>query len=191
MSMLIDLLVACNMLETIRTYFFNFFLESKMKLSRTLMSVLIATASVSAACTSTSEVKTDEATAAAATEEKTADQQLDDAIKIALDTVYFEFDSYTLTASAAENLKTMAAALVKLGGSKIMIEGHSDERGSNEYNLSLAQKRAETIKNFLVSEGVGSDNIETASFGEERPASEGHDESAFAKNRRGEFKRVN
>ena len=163
-----------------------------MKLSRSLLTALFLTISVAPACTSTSSETSSDGTAAEAQQEAAAaEQQLDQAIKIALDTVYFDFDSYSLTPSATENLRAMAQALVKLGGAKIMIEGHSDERGSNEYNLSLAQKRAQTIKDFLISEGVAAPNIETASFGEERPAVEGSDESAFAKNRRGEFKRLN
>ncbi len=156
-----------------------------MKRLLTVGTLAFACAAFGVACTSTK----DDA-AVAAQEEKTPDEQLDAAIKLALDTVYFEFDSYALTPEASENLRAMASAMKNLGSAKIMIEGHTDERGSNEYNLSLAQKRAEAIKNFLMSEGVTAEAVETASFGEERPVVEGSDEDAFAKNRRGEFKRL-
>ena len=68
-----------------------------------------------------------------------------------------------------------------------MIEGHCDERGSAEYNMALGQKRAEEAKNYLVSYGISSSRLTTNSWGEERPATQGNDESAWAKNRRGEF----
>lgn len=156
-----------------------------MKRVVTLGLLSIAAFNLGVACTSTKE-----AGQPVAQEVKTPDEQLEEAIKLALDTVYFEFDSYALTPEATENLRAMASAMKKLGNAKLMIEGHTDERGSNEYNLSLAQKRAEAIKNFLISEGVTAESIETASFGEERPVAEGQDEDAFSKNRRGEFKRI-
>jgi peptidoglycan-associated lipoprotein len=146
----------------------------------------LASATLGVACTSTK----DEA-AVAQEEVKTPDEQLNEAIKLALDTVYFEFDSFALTPEATENLRAMASAMKQLSDAKLVIEGHTDERGSNEYNLSLAQKRAEAIKNFLISEGVTAEAIQTAAFGEEKPAVEGQDEDAFSKNRRGEFKRLN
>jgi peptidoglycan-associated lipoprotein len=160
----------------------------EMKLIGKASTLLFVCAALSAAaCTSTKEA---EPAAVAQEAVKTPDQQLDEAIKLALDTVYFEFDSAALTLGATENLKAMAAAMKKIGTARIMIEGHTDDRGSNEYNLTLAQKRAESIKNFLMSEGVAAEAIETASFGEERPAQEGQDEAAFSKNRRGEFQRL-
>lgn len=154
-----------------------------MKISKTLLALTLSIAAISSACTTTNDANVTE-------QAQTPDQQLDAAIKLALDTVYFEFDSYSLTPEATENLRAMAAAMVKLGDAKILIEGHTDERGSNEYNLSLAQKRAEAIKNFLISEGVTAEAVETASFGEERPLENAQTEEAFSKNRRGEFKRL-
>jgi peptidoglycan-associated lipoprotein len=73
---------------------------------------------------------------------------------------------------------------------KIQIEGHCDERGSNEYNLALGEKRARAIQDALVAEGVAASSVTTISYGEERPAVEGQDEAAFSKNRRGEFKKL-
>lgn len=150
--------------------------------------------SFSAACTSTGDDASEPTPAVeeapVAAEEATPDERLDNAIQIALGTVYFEFDSSALTPQAMENLKAMANALKALSDTKLLIEGHADERGSNEYNLALAQKRADAIKEFLLSEGVSEAVVQTASYGEERPAAEGHSEEAYAKNRRGEFKRL-
>lgn len=120
-----------------------------------------------------------------------ASQRLDKAIEIAFDTVYFDFDSHVLTAPAQENLRNLAKALKVNPGVKIQIEGHSDERGSNEYNLALGDKRAQSIKSFLVSEGIAERDIVTASMGEEKPADRAHSEEAWAKNRRGIFTRIN
>lgn len=165
-----------------------------MLLNRLSLVAALSALVVSAACTSSGDEATEPTPAVsdapAAAQEASADEQLDNAIQIALDTVYFEFDSSALTSQAMENLKAMASALKALNGTKLLIEGHADERGSNEYNLALAQKRADAIKEFLMSEGVSEAAVQTASYGEERPAAEGHSEDAYAKNRRGEFKRV-
>lgn len=120
---------------------------------------------------------------------QTPEKALDDAIEVALKTVYFEFDSYALTAEAQENLRTMAAALKADPTLKLVVEGHTDARGSNEYNLSLSLKRAEAIKDFLSSEGVPPEAMDVAGKGEETPAVEGITEEAYSKNRRGEFRK--
>lgn len=121
---------------------------------------------------------------------RTPEKALDDAIELALKTVYFEFDSFALTAEAQENLRTMAAALKADASLKLVIEGHTDARGSNEYNLSLSLKRAEAIKEFLGAEGVPAEAMEVAGKGEETPAVEGTTEEAYSKNRRGEFRKA-
>ncbi|MDE0179549.1 MAG: OmpA family protein, partial [Gammaproteobacteria bacterium] len=69
----------------------------------------------------------------------------------------------------------------------VNIEGHCDERGTREYNLALGERRSEAVRRYLISAGVRSTQIETVSFGEERPVDPGHDESAWAKNRRAEM----
>jgi peptidoglycan-associated lipoprotein len=71
---------------------------------------------------------------------------------------------------------------------KIIVEGHCDERGTIEYNLALGQKRAETVKNYLVNTGINEARIKTISFGKELPADSGHGEDAWTKNRRASFK---
>lgn len=104
-----------------------------------------------------------------------------------LQTVYFEFDSYVLTSETRAALASGAETLKATTAKKIQIEGHCDERGSNEYNLALGEKRARAVEEFLVSQGVAKDQISTISYGEERPAVQGQDEEAWAKNRRAEF----
>lgn len=108
------------------------------------------------------------------------------------ETIYFDFDSFTVKASEAEKIRKLASVLKtsKAAPVKLQIEGHCDERGSNEYNLALGEKRARAIQDALVAEGVPSGTVTTISYGEERPAAEGHDEAAYSKNRRGEFKKL-
>jgi peptidoglycan-associated lipoprotein len=105
-----------------------------------------------------------------------------------LETIYFDFDSYTINAGAQTTLRNIAASLKSQGQAKIQIEGHCDERGSNEYNLALGERRARAIQEFLVSEGLSASSLSTISYGEERPSIQGSGEDAWAKNRRGEFK---
>ncbi len=131
-----------------------------------------------------------ESTVAENTVAKTPTQALDDAIKIALETVYFDFDSYVLTAAAQENLRHLSAALKQNKGVRLQIEGHCDRRGSPEYNIALSEKRANSIKEFLVSQGTLADSLETSGKGKEEPKFDGDTEEIWAKNRRGELKRI-
>lgn len=115
-----------------------------------------------------------------------------DTADFASETIYFDFDSYTVKASEQDKLRKLSAVL-KAGGAtpvKLQIEGHCDERGSNEYNLALGEKRARAIQDALAAQGVPAGSVTTISYGEERPAVEGHDEAAYSKNRRGEFKKL-
>jgi peptidoglycan-associated lipoprotein len=121
---------------------------------------------------------------------KTPEQALDAAIQLSLETVYFDFDSSVLTDKAQEQLRTMSKALnadSKLG---LVVEGHADARGSNEYNLALSQRRSDSIRDFLKSEGVSDARLQTQGKGEEQPAVEGLSEDAFSKNRRAEFRKL-
>ncbi len=101
--------------------------------------------------------------------------------------VFFEYDAYNIRTDAKEALKKNARWLKRYPGVEIQIEGHCDERGSNEYNLALGQRRATSARNFLVSLGVEPERIYTISYGEEKPFSLGHNEEAWAQNRRGHF----
>jgi peptidoglycan-associated lipoprotein len=104
-----------------------------------------------------------------------------------LSNIYFDFDSAVLQVQAKEELQKIGALLSQNPDTKIRIEGNCDERGSEEYNLALGERRAVAAKNYLVNLGISSRNIITISFGEEKPADSAHNEAAWAKNRRDEF----
>lgn len=103
-------------------------------------------------------------------------------------TIYFDFDSSALRADAREGLQHNAAYLKGNPSVAIVIEGNTDERGSAEYNLALGKRRADAAYKYLVDQGIESSRLSTVSFGEEKPAVEGHNELAWAKNRRDDFK---
>ncbi len=105
-----------------------------------------------------------------------------------LQRVHFDFDQFTLTPEARDTLAQNAAYIKAHPGTKVVIEGYCDERGSDEYNLALGQRRADAAKKYLVSLGVSADRLSTISYGEEKPLDPGHNEEAYAKNRRDEFK---
>jgi peptidoglycan-associated lipoprotein len=102
--------------------------------------------------------------------------------------IYFDYDSYTLKPEARAVLERNAAHLQANKKFKVQLEGHTDERGGREYNLALGQKRAETVRRALTLLGVSDAQLEAVSFGKEKPAANGSDEVAFAKNRRVEIK---
>ncbi len=101
--------------------------------------------------------------------------------------VYFEFDKATLTPVAQDNLMRKAAWLRENSNVTVTIEGHCDERGTNEYNLALGDRRADSAKAFLVDLGVAASRLTTISYGEERPLCTWRNEECWAKNRRGHF----
>ncbi len=101
--------------------------------------------------------------------------------------IFFAFDDYTLTVDAQERLSQLSEHLKGTEGAVVQVEGHCDERGSIEYNLALGERRAQSVKDYLVQLGVDSARLSTISYGEEKPSMEGHDESAWGKNRRAEF----
>jgi len=101
--------------------------------------------------------------------------------------IHFGFDKYDVRPGDADILKENAALLMKHLNVKIQIEGHCDERGTNEYNLALGERRANSTKKYLISLGISSDRISTISYGEERPLDSGHNEEAWSKNRRAHF----
>ena len=101
--------------------------------------------------------------------------------------IHFDFDKYDIRPEDAEVLKANAALLMQYPKVKIQAEGHCDERGTNEYNLALGERRANSAKKYLISLGVSSDRISVISYGEEKPVDAGHNEEAWSKNRRGHF----
>jgi peptidoglycan-associated lipoprotein len=102
-------------------------------------------------------------------------------------TVYFDFDKSEIRPDARDILKGNSEVIGKADGATITVEGHCDERGSTEYNLALGERRANAVKRYLVDLGVPSSRLRTVSFGEDRPAVQGHDESAWRYNRRADF----
>lgn len=100
--------------------------------------------------------------------------------------VFFAFDRSDLTMESRDRLASNAK-LLKAWKAGVVVEGHCDERGTNEYNLGLGERRANAVKNYLVSLGVPADKIRTISFGEERPFVKGHSEDAWKFNRRAHF----
>jgi peptidoglycan-associated lipoprotein len=101
--------------------------------------------------------------------------------------IYFEYDQDELTAEARATLDAKLPVLRANPETRMRIAGHTDERGSDEYNLALGLRRAATAKRYLAMHGVAAERLETASFGEERPAVDGATETAWARNRRAEF----
>jgi peptidoglycan-associated lipoprotein len=102
--------------------------------------------------------------------------------------VYFDFDSYVLKDEFRPVIEGNARMLSSAKTKKMVVEGHTDERGGREYNLALGQRRAEAVVKSLVLLGAADNQLEAVSFGKERPVTDGHDESAWAKNRRAELK---
>jgi peptidoglycan-associated lipoprotein len=101
--------------------------------------------------------------------------------------VYFDFDSYVIKPEFQSLLEAHARFLKANPSRKVVLEGHTDERGGREYNLALGQKRAEAVRRALALLGVSDSQMEAVSFGKEKPAVEGHNEEAWAKNRRVEI----
>ncbi len=101
--------------------------------------------------------------------------------------IQFEFNSTLLTERAQSSLTEKAQYLLFHPDVPVTIEGHCDDRGTDAYNMALGERRAESVKMFLVDLGIGADRLSTISYGEERPIDRGHNETAWAKNRRAQF----
>jgi peptidoglycan-associated lipoprotein len=121
----------------------------------------------------------------------TADINLDDynqdRAALAAYTVHFKFDSAVVEDNEQANVASVAQALVSDVNAKLLIEGHCDERGTEEYNRSLGERRALALREALGKDNIDPMRVKTISYGKDKPVDPGHDESAWAKNRRGEF----
>ncbi len=104
--------------------------------------------------------------------------------------IHFDYNKYNIKPQYQEQLKRIADYLLANPNVKLIIEGHCDERGTNEYNLALGDKRANAVKDFLISAGVPSERLETVSYGEERPLCTEHNENCWWRNRRAHFVKV-
>jgi len=111
-------------------------------------------------------------------------------IELSFKTVYFDFDQYNIRSNERDVITHNASVLEAYPNVKVLIVGNCDERGTIEYNLALGDKRANTVKEYLQNYGINGNRISTLSYGEEEPVDPGHNEGAWAKNRRAEFKIV-
>ncbi len=101
--------------------------------------------------------------------------------------ILFDYDQYTVKETYRQELQSVAAWMAKNSSDRLSIEGHCDERGTNEYNLALGDRRAKAVKDYLVSLGVAAGRIDVISYGEERPLCKEQTEDCWAKNRRAHF----
>jgi peptidoglycan-associated lipoprotein len=115
------------------------------------------------------------------------DNMLEDRAALANYTVHFAYDSAAVRKSEHSNLEAVASALSTDASAKLLIEGHCDERGTEEYNRSLGERRALALREALAKMGVDPSRVRTISYGKDKPVDPGHDEAAWGKNRRGEF----
>ena len=120
------------------------------------------------------------------TDAGTAQQQALAALKTR-SVIYFEYDSSEIRSEYLDVVAAHAAYLVKYPTTKVRLEGHTDERGSREYNIGLGERRAQAVRRALASQGVADTQIAPVSYGEERPAVPGSDEAAYSQNRRVEL----
>ncbi len=104
-----------------------------------------------------------------------------------LGTVYFDYDKALIRDDAKPTLDTNAAWLKRFRTVKILVEGHCDERGTEEYNLALGEKRAKSAQDYLLSMGIGSDRMKIISYGKSQPIDPGHDDASWQMNRRAQF----
>lgn len=152
----------------------NFILEEYMRLGKLLGLLLVGF--TFACCTAKSRIGEGNVPLAE------AEQVLKD--------INFAFDKADLDATAKQNLKFNAEYLAQNSGLKVQIEGHCDERGTNEYNMALGSKRAQTAYDFMKASGIDTSRMSTVSYGEELPLNPDHNEAAWSKNRRAHFKAV-
>jgi peptidoglycan-associated lipoprotein len=156
----------------------------KMKL---MLSALVALNLFAVACTN-DDKKVEEVVA---TEKKADDHEFsvdkDGKLEFKAEIVYFAFDDASLTPEGMARLDAIAAYMKTNTKEKLKVEGHCDDRGSIEYNLALGQRRAESVRKYLETVGIGADRLQAVSFGSEKPAVAGQGEEAWSKNRRAEF----
>ena len=113
--------------------------------------------------------------------------QYDNKAVFASATIYFEFDKSNLTSKSIQILKSVASALNENKSIQVTLAGHADERGTREYNLALGQRRAETVSDYFILNGISKNRISVKSYGEERPLALGQDDERYSKNRRVEI----
>ncbi len=140
----------------------------------------------SGSASSSSDVSSNETTTGSESSESASIEpgSQEDLIVNVGDRVFFDYDSSELDSDAQELLQDQVAWLKQYSDVSVIIEGHCDERGTREYNLALGEKRAQSVKNYLINLGISSDRVSTISYGKERPAVVGSNDGAWAQNRR-------
>jgi len=111
-----------------------------------------------------------------------AGSKADFAVK-ATDRVYFDYDAYNLDSDDQRSLASQVAWLKQFPSTRVEVQGHADERGTRDYNIALGERRAQSVKSYLVAQGIAENRIQTISFGKDKPLDPGHDEAAWARNR--------
>jgi peptidoglycan-associated lipoprotein len=145
---------------------------------------LFAAALLLAACSSTPDTANNGAATGSTTTSSVVPGSEEDLVQNVGDRVFFDFDKYDLKAEGQQTLEKQAQWLKAHPQVTVTIEGHCDPRGTREYNLALGERRATAAKNYLVALGIDPNRLETISYGKERPAVQGDDESAWAQDRR-------
>lgn len=168
-----------------------------MKQWKKLVSICLMAGALGACGTASKQAEQDDAARQAELEEqrRAAQEQtgfqgspLDDpASPLSKRTIYFDFDSYEVKAADRELIQAHARYLAQNPNEKIVLEGHTDERGTREYNIALGERRAKAVTQLMLLQGVSQSQLDMISFGEERPVALGHDESAWSLNRRVEI----
>ena len=168
-----------------------------MKQWNKLLTICLIAGTLSACGTASKQAEQDEAAKQAELEEQRRAAQaqtgfqgnpLDDpASPLSKRTIYFDFDSYEIKPADRELIQAHARYLAQNSNEKIVLEGHTDERGTREYNIALGERRAKAVSQLLLLQGVSQSQVDMISFGEERPVALGHDESAWSVNRRVEI----
>lgn len=146
------------------------------------MLFIIVGIAIMVGCAQKQTVKPEEPKPAPAPQEETPPQP-----EIKLESVYFDFDKSNIRNDASQVLKNNAKALKNVSGIKVRIEGNCDERGTNEYNMALGERRANSARDYLVNLGIDKNILSTVSYGEEKPVCTEHNESCWSKNRRVDF----
>lgn len=159
--------------------------EEEMAAEANRQAEIVAQQEADAAAAAAAEARRVEA-AAAADMQRMKDMKAAEKAKLeSQQTVYFDFDRSSVKADFLPVLDMHAEYLVKNAAQKIVIEGHTDSRGTPEYNIALGERRAKSVETYLLNAGVSSSQISVVSYGEEKPAVQGASEYAFAQNRRG------
>jgi peptidoglycan-associated lipoprotein len=166
---------------------------------RTLMLLLVATSLAVAGCgnkpkpsdtpVDTSASTTDASSSGASSEASEEGAEAPGPMEglLAKRVIYFDFDSSEIRGEGTDIVAAHAKQLASRTGQKVRLEGHTDERGSREYNIGLGERRAQAVRRALLLQGAGEPQLSTVSYGEERPAAAGSDETAWQRNRRVEI----